>query len=149
MIWKDFHLRQKLAIKINDYIYYGWIILFLSAVTTLFSSPGQTYSVSAYIDSYVKDFGFSRTTISTLYTLATILSGTLIVFMGKAVDRFGHRKMLIISGLTLAFACFFNSFTDRSVNHQSFLKAFNIQVDKILVFCSLKYAPSIETVFIT
>ena len=92
-------------------MYYGWVILFLSAVTTFFSSPGQTYSVSAYIDSYVADFGFSRTTISTLYTFATILSGTLIVFMGRAVDRFGHSRMLIISGILLAFACFFNSFT--------------------------------------
>ena len=103
-------MRQQFSLKINNHFYYGWIILLLSAIATFFSSPGQTYSISAFIDSYIADFGYSRTIISTIYSIATILSGTLIVFMGKAVDRFGERRMLVISGLMLAVACLFNSF---------------------------------------
>ncbi len=57
-----------------------------------FSSPGQTYSISAFINSYIKEFGYSRTMVSSVYSMATILSGTLIVFMGKAVDKFGQKK---------------------------------------------------------
>ena len=103
-------MRRQFALKINSYFYYGWIILLLSAIGTFFSSPGQTYSISAFIDSYIADFGYSRTMISTVYSIATILSGTLIVFMGKAVDRFGQRRMLVIAGFLLAVACLFNSF---------------------------------------
>jgi len=103
-------LRQNTALKINKFFYYGWVILLLSAIGTFFSSPGQTYSISAFIDSYIAEFGYSRTMISSIYSMATILSGTLIVFMGKAVDKFGQRRMLVIAGIMLAAACLFNSF---------------------------------------
>lgn len=103
-------MRRQFAHKVNSYLYYGWIILILSAIGTFFSSPGQTYSISAFIDSYIAEFGYSRTMISTVYSFATILSGTLIVFMGKAVDRFGQRRMLVIAGFMLALSCLFNSF---------------------------------------
>ncbi|WP_175438386.1 MFS transporter [Fusibacter sp. 3D3] len=108
-------MRNKFALKINKYFYYGWIVLLMSALSTFFSSPGQTYSISAYINSYVLDFDYSRTMLSTLYTFATLLSGALIIFMGKAVDRFGQRRMLVISGLMLSIACLFNSFIVNTV----------------------------------
>ena len=103
-------MRNSFALKVNKYFYYGWLILLVSAISTFFSSPGQTYSISAYINSYVADFGYSRTTISTLYTFATLLSGSLIIFMGKAVDHYGQRRMLVIAGFMLSMACLFNSF---------------------------------------
>lgn len=101
---------KRLALKINNKFYYGWLILLLSAIATFFSSPGQTYSISTFIDSYIDHFGYSRTMISSVYSMATILSGTLIVFMGKAVDKFGQKKMLMVAGIMLAVSCFFNSF---------------------------------------
>lgn len=103
-------MKYTFAKKINKTFYYGWVILLLSALSTFFSSPGQTYSISTFIDSYIKEFGYSRTMISTVYSVATILSGSLIVFMGKAVDKFGQRRMLVIAGTMLAVSCMFNSF---------------------------------------
>lgn len=102
--------RNTLATKINKVIFYGWIVIALSALGTFFSSPGQTYSISAFIDSYIKEFGYSRTLISTVYSVATVISGTLLVFMGKAVDKYGQRIMLVIAGVMLSIACLFNSF---------------------------------------
>lgn len=102
--------RYKLAHKINKVFFYGWLIVFVSALATFFSSPGQTYSISAFINSYIEEFGYSRTLISTIYSVATIISGSLLVFVGKAVDRFGQRTMLMVVGSMLAVACFFNSF---------------------------------------
>jgi len=103
-------MQRKISLKVNKYIYYGWVILALSIVGTFFSSPGQTYSISAFIDSYIKEFGYSRTMIASIYSGATVLSGSLIIFMGKSVDRFGQRAMLVLSGVMLAISCFFNSF---------------------------------------
>lgn len=102
--------RNKLALKINRFFYYGWIIVFISALAAFFSSPGQTYSISAFIDSYIAEFGHSRTMISVIYSVATVCSGLLLVWMGKAVDRFGQRTMFVIVGLMLTITVFFNSF---------------------------------------
>ncbi|WP_066051910.1 MFS transporter [Robertmurraya korlensis] len=74
------------------------------------SGPGQTYSNSVFIDEYIKSFGWSRTEISSLYSVATLCAGLLMMFMGRLVDKLGQRMMMVIVGSVLAFACFFNSF---------------------------------------
>ncbi len=104
------NLRNKFALRTNNKFYYGWAVLLLSALATFFSSPGQTYSISAFIDSYIGEFDYTRTMISSIYSVATILSGSLIVFMGKAVDKFGQRRMMMIAGFMLGISCLFNSF---------------------------------------
>ncbi len=103
-------INKNIAKKINQRFYYGWIIIVMSALSVFFSSPGQTYSISTFINSYIADFGYSRTQISTIYSTATIISGSLLVLMGRAVDRKGQRVMMAIAGTMLAMACFFNSF---------------------------------------
>lgn len=102
--------RKKLALKVNQVFYYGWVIVFISALASFFSSPGQTYSISAFIDSYIGEFGYSRTLISTIYSVATICSGLLLVWVGKAVDKFGQRIMFIVVGFSFTVSIFFNSF---------------------------------------
>jgi len=103
-------INQKISKSINKHFYYGWMIIVVAAMSAFFSSPGQTYSISAFINSYISDFGYSRTLISTIYSVATVLSGTLLVFMGRAVDKYGQRTMLMVAGFMLALACLFNSF---------------------------------------
>lgn len=108
-------MNLKIANKINQHIFYGWMIVFICGLAIFFSSPGQTYSISTYIDYYIEDFGFTRTLISSVYSVATILSGCLLIFMGKAIDRFGKRTMLVIVGILLGITCFFNSFISNIV----------------------------------
>jgi len=102
-------MNTAISKKINSKFYYGWVMIAMAALSLFFSAPGQTYSISTFINSYIEDFEFSRTTISFIYSIATVISGTLLVFMGKAVDRFGQRTMTIIAGLMLATTCLFNS----------------------------------------
>lgn len=99
-----------MAHRVNDRVYYGWVIVAVAAVAMFFSSPGQTYSISAFIDAYIEEFGFSRTLVSGIYSFATFCSGLLMIVMGKMVDRFGERIMLVIVGVMLAATTFFNSF---------------------------------------
>lgn len=101
--------------KFKNKFYYGWIIIFVAALSVFFSAPGQTYSVSAFIDSYIDEFNYSRTTVSTIYSIATVFSGSLLVFMGKAVDKYGQKKMTIIASILLAVTCIFNSFISNMV----------------------------------
>ncbi len=102
--------NHKIAKRVNERIYYGWIVVLVAAIAMFFSSPGQTYSISAFIDAYISEFGFSRTLISSIYSFATIISGLLMIVMGKMVDRFGEKWMLIVAGVMLALTTFYNSF---------------------------------------
>ena len=96
--------------KINATFYYGWVIVVLSAMTFFLSAPGQTYSISVFIKVYLEEFEYSSTMISTAYSIATIISGTMLVFMGKAIDKFGVRKVLILVPIMLGLTAFYNSF---------------------------------------
>ncbi|WP_202080739.1 MFS transporter [Caldalkalibacillus salinus] len=94
----------------NPPFFYGWIIVFMGALGMFFSGPGQTYTVSIFIESYVRDFGWSQSLIASMYSIATLVAGLFFFFVGKFVDRFGQRKMSVTIGMLLAFACFLNSF---------------------------------------
>jgi MFS family permease len=89
--------------------YYGWVIVFIAGLGVFFSGPGQTYSVSVFIDSYIKDFGWSRSHVSAVYSLATLAAGICMFFIGRFVDKWGQRKMSVIVGIGLALASFWNS----------------------------------------
>ncbi|WP_240033939.1 MFS transporter [Planococcus salinus] len=90
--------------------HYGWVIVALAALSQFFSGPGQTYSNSIFINYYIDDFGWSRSTVSGIYSAATLLAGFLLFFIGRLIDRNGSRKMAVIVSIALAVACLFNSF---------------------------------------
>jgi len=90
--------------------FYGWVIVGLAALTMFFSGPGQTYSVSTFIDSYIGEFGWSRSTVSGMYSMGTLVAGLLMGFVGNFFDRRGHRFMTPIIALLLGLACLGMSF---------------------------------------
>lgn len=90
--------------------HYGWVIVAIAALSQFFSGPGQTYSNSIFIDYYIQDFGWSRSTVSGIYSGATLAAGFLLFFVGRLIDRNGSRKMAVIVSVLLAVACLFNSF---------------------------------------
>jgi sugar phosphate permease len=102
-------MNYKIGKSINKNFYYGWAIILVSAISYFFASPGQTFFISTFIDAYIDEFNYSRTEISSYYSIATIMSGSLLVLMGRAVDQQGQRKMLIIAGIMLAMACMISS----------------------------------------
>lgn len=88
-------------LKYRHKFFYGWVIIVFAVIAIFFSSPGQTYSIATFIDAYIIEFGYSRTLIASLYSGATLLSGLLLIFMGKAVDKFGPKRMYIVVGMML------------------------------------------------
>jgi sugar phosphate permease len=100
---------------IKTSFYYGWVIVGMAALGVFFSGPGQTYSISVFIDHYIKDFGWSRSLVSSIYSIATLASGILMFFVGRYIDLHGQRKMSVIVGTALAIACFWNSFVANAV----------------------------------
>ena len=98
------------AIHLSQRFYYGWVIVAIASLGVFFSGPGQTYSVSVFINSYIHDFHWSRSLVSGIYSFATLSAGLLLFIIGRCVDRYGQRIMMASVGLLLGLACFWNSF---------------------------------------
>ncbi|UCH37840.1 MAG: MFS transporter [Candidatus Bathyarchaeota archaeon] len=90
--------------------FYGWIIVGVSALILFFSGPGQTYSVSIFIDSFIVEFNWSRSIVSGVYSAGTLLAGFLMGIMGSFFDRRGHRVMTTIVAALLGVACIWMSY---------------------------------------
>ncbi|SFK36297.1 Predicted arabinose efflux permease, MFS family [Halobacillus dabanensis] len=97
-------------IPIQPPFYYGWIVVLVAGLSVFFSGPGQTYSISIFIDYYIEDFDYSRSLVSGIYSTATLLAGITLFMMGRLIDRFGQRAMMVTIGINLALALFWNAF---------------------------------------
>ena len=90
--------------------YYGWVIVFLAAFSMFATTPGQSDTFAMFIDSFIEEFGWSRTVVSSMYASATLVSGLTMFLVGRLVDKFGSKKMVIASAIVLGIACFLLSF---------------------------------------
>eukprot|EP00605_Chrysophyceae_sp_TOSAG23-4_P001010 GSChrysophyteH1.ASY1.ANO1.1111.1 assembled CDS len=93
----------------DEKIYYGWVMVSVAALQIFFSGPGQTYSISNWKSSYTNEFMWSQNKISFLYATATITSACLMPFVGRAVDKFGPRRMSLIVSMGLICAAILSS----------------------------------------
>ena len=81
----------------------------LAGFTLFFSGPGQTFGVSMFIDSYINDFGWTRSTVSGMYSTGTFMAGIVMGVVGGLFDRYGHRKMGTVVAILFGFALLFMS----------------------------------------
>jgi len=103
-------IPQRYAWINNLPFYYGWVIVFLGAFSMFSTTPGQSDSFSLFMNYFVSDFGWSRTFVSSLYSGATLVSGGLMFFVGRLVDRTGSRFVAVLSAIVLGIACMLLSF---------------------------------------
>lgn len=79
-------------------IYYGWIIWLVALVGMLCSFPGQSFSVSLFMDFFIEDFGLDRTAISSLYGAGTFAASLGLTWMGRQIDLWGNRRVGVAIG---------------------------------------------------
>lgn len=91
--------------------YYGWVIVVVGAFVAFSSGPGQSFVFSIFIDSMIDDTGFSRSTISALYTVSTGVSALMVAVISRLADRWGARSNLILVGVGFGAACFGMAFS--------------------------------------
>jgi len=81
-------------------VFYGWVVWFAATVGVIATAPGQSFSVSLFIDHYITDFGLDRTSVSGLYSIGTFIAALALTWVGRRIDRQGNRRMsIIIAGL--------------------------------------------------
>ncbi len=84
----------------NPRIFYGWWIVIAGGLGMAISSGINFHGFSNFIIPLGREFGWSRTVISSVFSLARLESGLLGPIEGWAVDRMGARKLMLV-GLPL------------------------------------------------
>lgn len=87
--------------------FYGWVIVPISILGTLATSPGQTYMVSIFNPSFRDTFDLSLSELTGAYMVGTILASIPQSYIGTWMDRLGFRRMLLIIASIFGLACMF------------------------------------------
>jgi MFS family permease len=86
----------------------GWTgaLVAVAAFVGIFATtPGQTVGVSAFIDPIALDLGLSRERVLALYSVGTFLGILTAPSVGRLVDRFGPRRLILPIVVALGAAC--------------------------------------------
>lgn len=99
-------LRTTVFDSLQNRFFYGWVVLAVATTTVFASGPGQSHTFSIFVPLIAEDLDISTTAISSAYAFATLIAALGLTRMGRLVDRFGVRKVLIGVVVLLGFACF-------------------------------------------
>jgi MFS family permease len=82
-------------------IYYGWVVVFLTFITLLISA-GIRSMPSILMLPFEHEFGWSRGGISSVISIGIFLYGLVGPFSAAFLQKFGIRKVVIVSLAVLA-----------------------------------------------
>jgi MFS family permease len=98
------HVRASLALRINQRFFYGWAMLGVAALGMFASGPGQSHMFSVFILPIGEDLRISHTSVSSAYALATLVAAFGLPWVGRLVDRYGVRPIMLSVAVLLGFA---------------------------------------------
>lgn len=87
--------------------YYGWVIVAAGTLGIVMTSPGQTYAVSIFIEHFISDLSLSRSLVSTLYAVGTLIGSLALATVGREIDRRGSRVMVLLIAVAFGLACIY------------------------------------------
>ena len=77
-------------------IFYGWYIV-ATCIFVAFVTNGARNSFGIFVLPMSEEFGWDRSTISLAAALGFVFNGVTQPFMGKLLDRFGGRRVIVVS----------------------------------------------------
>ena len=86
-------------------------VLLFAILLAFFSGFGQTFLLSLYIPSFLKELSINHTIYSAIYSSATLFSGITIIFVGRIIDRVPIKSFAIAVIVGFAAANLVASFT--------------------------------------
>ena len=90
-------------------LYYGWVVAGASGSIGFANAATAISILTIFVVPMSDEFGWGRTQIAGATTAGAILGAALAPFIGRLVDRFGSRLVLVIGGAIIAAACFYLS----------------------------------------
>ena len=96
-------------------VYYGWVVMAVGTLGMIMTGPGQTYTVSIFIEHFIEDLGLSRSLVSTLFSAGTLVGGFTLPLWGRQIDRQGPRRMVTLISVIFGLACIYMGFVQNAV----------------------------------
>ena len=81
----------------------------------IMTSPGQTYVVSIFIESFIADLKISRSLVSTLYTIGTLVGSFVLPIVGYQLDRHGARLIMVFITVLFGVACVYMGYVQNAI----------------------------------
>ena len=88
--------------------------MLIGTLGMIMSSPAQTYVVSIFIEGFIADLGISRSLVSTLYTLGTLVGSFVLPIVGYQIDRYGGRLIMTLITVLFGFACVYMGYVQNA-----------------------------------
>ena len=76
-------------------------MLVIAALGSFASGPGQTFTFSVFQNSFIDDLSLSSTSVSTLYLFGSLTAAGMIIFIGRSLDKYGPRRMMVFAVVCL------------------------------------------------
>ncbi|WP_253908615.1 MFS transporter [Arthrobacter sp. H41] len=87
-----------------------WGVVIAGALISAATAPGQTAGLSPLTDPLIEQLDISRTDISFSYLIGTLAGAVALPFIGRGLDRWGARKVILIAVLAFSLALMALSF---------------------------------------
>jgi OFA family oxalate/formate antiporter-like MFS transporter len=97
--------QEKRGGQTTGRIFYGWYILPVAIMGVIVSSPGQTFGIAAFNESFRTSLRLTHGELTGAYMLGTLLAALPLSFVGLMMDRHGIRRVTMVVVLLLGLAC--------------------------------------------
>jgi MFS family permease len=85
--------------------FYGWVIVIAGTLGIVMMGASQTFTFGLFIDALERDLAVSRANISLLYGVATLGASALLPLVGRLIDRYGARRVMLLAVSGFGLAC--------------------------------------------
>ncbi len=90
-------------------LYYGWVVTAATGGIGFANAASAISILTIFVVPISEEFGWGRTEIAGATTVGAILGAALAPVVGRLVDRFGSRIVLVVSGTVIGLACLYLS----------------------------------------
>lgn len=98
-------LRDRVFAGASKRFFYGWAMVGIGMLALFASGAGQSHTFSVFLGPVSADLGLSQTEWGAAYGLATLIAAFGLPRMGRLTDRYGPRRMLLLTAVALGIAC--------------------------------------------
>jgi MFS family permease len=90
-------------------VFYGWVMLPAAMIAQVVTSPGQSFAIAVFNQSFTETFRLTEKQLTGAFGLGTLLASVALPFFGALMDRWGIRKAMSLAVFLLGAACLFAS----------------------------------------
>ena len=90
-------------------LYYGWVVTAATGSIGFANAATAISILTIFVVPISEEFGWGRAEIAGATTLGALLGASLAPFVGRLVDRFGSRIVLVVGGSIIGLACVYLS----------------------------------------